>query len=235
MCTEIWKDISGYEGLYQVSNFGRVKRFYKTTPPRILKPGIRRGYSFVELSCSNEGEQRQIHRLVAQAFIPNPESKPQINHIDGCKTNNRIENLEWVTAAENMQHAFATGLMAGQRGEDNPKANLTDEQARFIRDNPDSLACTVLAEIFGVSKSTISDVQIGKTYKNVGGEIREPRPQPKRVPDNIREQIRREFVAGSHEFGCCGLARKYGVCPATILNIVKEGDANDIQLRPDEN
>ena len=115
--SEVWKDISGYVGLYQVSNFGRVKslqRVIKVKHPtgctytkrwlcRILKPvKDTNGYSVVSLGKHN---RKLIHRLVAEAFIPNPENKPHINHIDGNKTNNFLENLEWATVSENALHS----------------------------------------------------------------------------------------------------------------------------------
>ena len=98
---EIWRDIDGYEGLYQVSNKGRVKSL-KYGKERILRPGWKTGgYLFVIL-CKNGNQSKQrIHRLVAQAFIPNPNNKPQVNHLDENKKNNCVDNLEWATAKEN--------------------------------------------------------------------------------------------------------------------------------------
>lgn len=102
MTREIWKDIEGYEGLYQVSNLGRVKRI---TTNRILKSSKHvSGYLMVNLSKNSVTSHQRIHRLVAQAFIPNPENKHDINHIDENKTNNHVSNLEWVTAQENSNH-----------------------------------------------------------------------------------------------------------------------------------
>lgn len=98
---EIWKDIDGYEGLYQVSNLGRVK---SSKHDIILKTYSNRGYHQVQLSKNNIKSNKTIHRLVAQAFIPNPDNKPQVNHIDEDKTNNKVSNLEWVTAKENSNH-----------------------------------------------------------------------------------------------------------------------------------
>lgn len=91
--TEIWKDIKDYEELYQVSNFGRVKSLYTN---RILKgsKNNRGGYLKVSLCKNNIKSTKTIHRLVAQAFIPNPENKPQVNHIDENKTNNMVSNIE---------------------------------------------------------------------------------------------------------------------------------------------
>lgn len=112
---EVWKDIEGYEGLYQVSNLGRVKSVTRETPftnrwgqritrtrkEFIMKP--KKQYNGYLVIClrNNGGRYFSIHRLVANAFIPNPENKPQIDHIDGNKENNCVDNLHWVTAAEN--------------------------------------------------------------------------------------------------------------------------------------
>ena len=99
---EIWKDIKDYEDIYQVSNLGRVKR---VTTGRILKGyKITGDYLGVRLYKNNVGSMKKIHRLVAQVFIPNPENKPQVNHIDEDKTNNMVSNLEWMTAKENNNH-----------------------------------------------------------------------------------------------------------------------------------
>lgn len=97
---EIWKDIKGYEGLYQVSNMGRVRRNGNILSLNTV------GHGYHSVSLSKNGIVRKIllHRLVAEAFIPNPENKPQVNHIDEDKTNNTLSNLEWVTAKENMSH-----------------------------------------------------------------------------------------------------------------------------------
>ena len=114
---EIWKDIKGYEGLYQVSNKGRVKSLNRYAnnngtlqfrPERILKQNIQKaGRSrrcTVALSKKSKIKRIRVHRLVAEAFIPNPENKPQIDHIDTNMENNNVENLRWVTHKENMNN-----------------------------------------------------------------------------------------------------------------------------------
>lgn len=111
MINEVWKDISGYEGLYQISNLGRVKSLERIdnnnhlVKEKILKPnddGAGKGYLYVNLG--RKGRAKKIHRLVAEAFMPNPENKKEVNHIDGDTKNNKIENLEWVTHQENCLH-----------------------------------------------------------------------------------------------------------------------------------
>lgn len=108
---ELWRDIEGYEGLYQVSNFGRVKSFdTKDKLDRIRKGRVLKGrkdkYGYIQVGLYKQGvaSKKKIHRLVAEAFISNPENKPEVNHIDEDKTNNIISNLEWVTAKANLNH-----------------------------------------------------------------------------------------------------------------------------------
>ncbi len=123
---EIWQNIKGYEGLYQVSNMGRIKRLPKTEyvynylsntkVKRVKKEKIlaykRNSNNYIIVTLSNNGVSKAytIHRLVAQTFIPNPNNYPQINHINGKKYDNRVENLEWCTASENIKHASRVGL-----------------------------------------------------------------------------------------------------------------------------
>ena len=113
---EIWKDIEGYEGLYQVSNLGNIKSLSRLSPSRdgilinlpekIIKLGIRaRGYVTVTLSNNRVRKAYYVHRLVALHFISNPSSLPDVNHIDCSKINNHTENLEWVTERENQTHS----------------------------------------------------------------------------------------------------------------------------------
>lgn len=112
---EIWKDIKDYEGLYQISNFGNVKSFPRKgthkNKERILKQyKNHKGYFYTVLTKNSKGKQFFIHRLIAIHFIENPLNKPQVNHINGIKTDNSIKNLEWVSGMENMQHSWKIGL-----------------------------------------------------------------------------------------------------------------------------
>lgn len=115
---EIWKDVKGYEGLYQISNYGRVKN--KKTD-YILKPALGSwGYEFVQLCDKGRETSKCIHRMVAESFLDNPDNLPQVNHIDGNKRNNHIDNLEWVSCSQNIKHAFNTGLKKKKMGKENP-------------------------------------------------------------------------------------------------------------------
>lgn len=166
---EEWRDVVGFEGLYQVSNLGNVKRIKNgsgTQPGRILKPRINRGYYRVNLSKNSHTTDKRIHRLVAQAFIPNPENKPEIDHIDGNVQNNNIDNLRWVTPKENMQN-------------ENTKDVLINRKKRYGKENHSSrpIICEELQTLFwganeaqrctGIWQQSICKVLSGK--RNTAG------------------------------------------------------------------
>lgn len=166
---EEWRDVVGYENLYKVSNFGRVKSFCERLQ-RILSPcPNKKGYYMVHLHKDGRKKNFSIHTLVARAFIPNPENKLTVNHKNGDKTNNSVENLEWATQKENQNHAVRTGLQKpGPRGK---RVILTEDQIREIRQicipGDDYYGIASFARKFGVTNGVISDIVHGKTYKNV--------------------------------------------------------------------
>jgi hypothetical protein len=120
---EIWKDVVGWEGMYLVSNLGNIRsldRLVRGPHPegRIIKGKLRKlltvkGYLSINLIDKKSGKstRNSVHRFVAEAFIPNTDNKPEVNHIDGNKKNNKVDNLEWCTRIENVRHAINTGLM----------------------------------------------------------------------------------------------------------------------------
>lgn len=119
--SEEWRPIAGYEGEYDVSNYGRVRsrgfvqeavdgRRILMKPRLLTQQKTKDGYMRVEISRQGKQKRFAVHRLVASAFIPNPDGKPQVNHIDSNRSNNRVENLEWVTASENSIHGYKYGL-----------------------------------------------------------------------------------------------------------------------------
>lgn len=115
---ELWKDIPGFEDRYQVSSLGNIRSIQDNKGNVICKPRATwvssKGYVYVQLFIKDVRHNVSVHHAVASAFIPNPENKKTVNHIDGNKLNNHLTNLEWATYSENLKHAHATGLKKGQ-------------------------------------------------------------------------------------------------------------------------
>ena len=145
---EEWRNIKGFEGCYMVSNLGRVKRmgFYRNQSStweheeKILKAGDNgRGYLFVNLSMNNKQYHRYVHRLVAEAFIPNPENKATVNHIDCNRHNNNVKNLEWATYRENNDYALKVMREQGENKRNNKASKPIiqyDLEMNFIAEYP---------------------------------------------------------------------------------------------------
>lgn len=135
---EQWKPIQEFNGEYEVSNIGRVrsmKRYYGMVG-RIMPQTIqRKGYYAVTFHMNNKAYCRKVHRLVIEAFIPNPDNLPCINHIDGNKLNNRIDNLEWCTYQHNMQHAVRTGLTHPHRWTDEERKQISERNKGQVVSN----------------------------------------------------------------------------------------------------
>jgi hypothetical protein len=169
---EIWRGIDGFEGSYQVSNYGRIRslerwvsngRGFRKIGERILKPHLSTDDRYVVRFYDRRKSKqvvRQIHRLVAQAFIPKPKGKNVVNHLDLDPHNNHVSNLEWTDHSGNTQHAFAHG--ANKQGEEHHFAKLTKEDVMFIRKHytprDKDLGRASLARKYGVHPVTISKI-----------------------------------------------------------------------------
>lgn len=169
---EIWKDIDGYNGLYQVSNKGNVRswkkgRYGRSEKPRLLSlTKTKTGYYKVKLTSPNIFKPL-VHRLVAKAFIPNPINKSQVNHIDCNKINNCVDNLEWTTQQENMDHAKQHDLHT--KGEDNNTAKLKKNDVLDIR-NAYKLGCfsqSEIADAYNVSQTSISAIITKRNWSHI--------------------------------------------------------------------
>lgn len=178
MKDEKWKTIEGYES-YMVSNKGRVytKRFKK-----IMSPGDNgRGYLFVYLWGGKKRKSKRfyVHRLVGNAFIPNPQTKPQINHKDCNKANNHVDNLEWVTLSENMKHASQNNriivseyhkkqITKYNSGTGSHLSKLDNNSVKEIRRlHKIGLTQKAISQRFGVHRATIGYIVTGKSWKHI--------------------------------------------------------------------
>lgn len=188
---EIWVDVKGYEGCYEVSSYGNVRSLERVVVKKngvaqhvkrkILKP-IKNEFGYLRVNLYKEDFKMKctrVHRLVAMSFIPNPENKKTVNHNDGYKQNNRIENLEWATCSENCIHAYATGLSKGHnpnkngksQGEKNSSSKITESDVRYIRKNAmqngGKLKLTDLMLKFGISNSQIYKIASNESWTHV--------------------------------------------------------------------
>lgn len=168
---EQWQFIPGYEGVYQVSNLGRVRNVkYRG---KLLSISVKsNGYCRVTLSDSNKNKDFYIHRLVAEAFIPNPECKPEVNHIHGNKNDNRASQLEWSDRSNNNLHAYRvlgristfTGMVGKKNHKSKPVVSMNIKTGEKVEYGSGCLA----AKAIGVSQSCVSDVLKGRQKTTKG-------------------------------------------------------------------
>lgn len=181
MDKEIWRSVLGYEGLYEVSNFGRIKSLDRYIPQRnnsrALRKGkilsqsvIKGGYLRVPLAKNKIHEMCLVHRIVAKAFIPNPQNFKEVNHIDGNKQNNCVNNLEWCSRSENVKHAFDIGLARKRKGELSHRAKFTKSEIEYIRavyiPRNKQYGARALSRRFNVARTTIERILRNQTYQD---------------------------------------------------------------------
>jgi hypothetical protein len=164
---EIYKDIDSYVGLYKISNLGNVKSF-KFGKEKILKNHLGvLGYYKISLCKNSKSKSFNIHSLAAKTFIYNPENKPQVNHINGIKQDNKVYNLEWSTAKENIQHAHNIGLINTIKGQNKSLSKLKDLDVLEIRRIGKTKTQLELSIKYNVNQSLISLVINNKIWKHI--------------------------------------------------------------------
>lgn len=167
-----WKEIEEFDGKYSVSNTGQIKNTKTgTLLKQVLNPT---GYYMINVKPNGrQGKSKtfRVHREVAKAFIPNPDNLPVTNHIDGCKTNNHVSNLEWCTHSYNSKHAIAHGLLNPSTGQDHCHSKLTEDDVRYIRavyvSYHKEYGTRALSRRYNIDHTTIIDVLNRKTWDNV--------------------------------------------------------------------
>lgn len=183
---EIWKPVVGFETSHEVSSRGRVRSLCRrfiggrtrldgspstmTAKGRVLSVRInKRGYAVVDISDQQRRRGRVVHKVVAEAFIgPAPSIKHEVNHLDGNKLNNCVENLEWCTPKENSQHAYDTGLKVPMRGTQHSTAKLDEQKVREVRTLlAHGMSQRAIARIFGVTNPQIHRIAAGKSWVHV--------------------------------------------------------------------
>lgn len=161
MKNEIWKDVVGYEDRYEVSALGSIR--IKLTGFR-PKQYLRCGYLRIPLYQNKKHSHKSAHRLVAEAFLPNPENKPEVNHINAIKHDNRLTNLEWSTRIENSQHALGLGLYDGRKMTEQHKENLRELHSVPVIDESTGEvfeSVRAAARIKGIKESTLRHYLLG--------------------------------------------------------------------------
>jgi hypothetical protein len=165
---EEWKDIDGFNGLYQVSTFGNIRSNSNQVKGKNMKPVTVGGYLRVKLCKGDSKKPFFIHRIVANAFISNPDGNPQVNHIDLDKTNNRVSNLEWCTPSHNIRHSYANGRTKKDSSKNTYKGNkLTSSDVERIMSMRGTMMQKDIAKIFGVTPAVICGLYQGRLWKSI--------------------------------------------------------------------
>jgi hypothetical protein len=211
---EVWKQIDGTQ--YSISTFGRLRN---NRTGLVTLGSLQNGYRTFSLSDNGVVLGRfRIHRLVAEAFIPNPENKSQVNHLDGIRDNNNVTNLEWATPRENVQHAYDTGLML--RGSGRPASILIEEDIpEIIYYMSVGYKDAAIANIYGVTRQAINAIRIGDTWQHLGLDVIGRYKGASRVRKLTAEDIpdiRSSIAKGISD---TVIAKSYGVHQGTVRQI----------------
>ena len=167
-CIEQWKDVVGYEGLYRVSDLGRVLslNYNRSDNVKILKKEhTKKGYLRVCFYKNKIRSKILVHRIIANNFIENNKIKKEVNHINGVKFDNRVENLEWCTSSENVKHSWNNNLTYALKGEIHGMSKLKTNQVLEIRKS--ELPISKLSEIYKISKTHVHRVITKKTWNHI--------------------------------------------------------------------
>lgn len=230
---EIWKslkDIVECGDNYEVSNMGRVRSVDRkvnswnggrVSKGIILKTWINRyDYEMVTFQDTDTKKSYGVHRLVALAFIPNPDNKPEVNHEDGNKVNNNVENLTWATFSENRKHAFETGLQYGVKGQDNVNAKLTDEKVieLFEKYKTNNYSMQQLADKYDSSLTVVSTIINGTawTHLNLGTHKRDM-SKKSIITDELIKKVKELKELG---YSKRKIEREVGVSRTTVTKIL---------------
>lgn len=179
---ELWRPVVGYEDYYSVSNCGRVMATSNPKRTNVCEKLLslktsNKGYSTLGLCIHKNRKDVFVHRLVAEAFIPNPENKPYVNHIDSNPSNNKVENLEWCTHSENMQHAwkFGNAKAMHEKDEIHPNSKMDEDKVREVRRlyYEEKMGQIDIAKMFNVNKNNISAIITWRTWFYVDPELKE--------------------------------------------------------------
>lgn len=223
---EIWKDVVGFEDYYQISSLGHLMSkerkyvnslgIYKTLKPKLKKSFIgANGYVFVQLQVNNNTFNTSIHRLVANAFLG--KSDAEVNHRDGHKENNNVDNLEFSTRSKNVAHAYRTGLRISDKGINANFAKLNESQVIEIVELAKTMAYKEISAKIGISVRNISSIVRGFTWTHITGIDRSKLAynNEKLNKDSVLEIIKLKGIASYQE-----IAKKYGVSVTTISMVM---------------
>ena len=215
--TEEWRDIPDYEGKYQASSYGRIRSLDRTI---IRKNGTKHNIKGRILKNREKGDRRYqvnllgvnkaVHRLVAKTFIPNPENKEQVNHIDGNPQNNRVDNLEWCTRSENILHSFRIGLHS-HKCERHNRRKLSGDDVNFILSN-DNVTGVELAKRYNVTPQCIHSIRRNQNW------VGDRKSMGKYKLLSFSDVT---YIRENKNLGVESLSKKFNVSKVTIYNILK--------------